>query len=330
MNVPAAAAGKKVRCPQCQAVVQVPATQAPVTQAPAPQAPGTAAAPASMSVSCPGCQKGLKLPAGAAGKTVRCPSCQSAFQVPFASPAAAAAAAMPSPQPQAAAAHRAPALAAAPAAGGLGDLGNFDDLLSDGDFNTTTVAAPPPKPKDDIPVGSGLPKKRNPAFYFLPGLFAIIAASLNILVFVGLLVIAILAVLAVGALAIPLLIFIGFWAVMNISSNAHAIVGGLNVMNRVARSSAGITIGELLFAPLVLDGVFIWNAVELGGEDGSWILPIIVGAVFAAYNWPPAIWLIVILSGKQAKVDFDEYDDGELDELAEELIKRSNAKKASH
>ena len=40
----------------------------------------------------------------------------------------------------------------------------------------------------------------------------------------------------------------------------------------------------------------------------------------------PAIWLIIILSGRQAKIDFGEFDDGELDELADELIRRSTSK----
>ena len=73
LKVPDTAAGKRVKCPACGKVFQVPAT----SDAPAP-AP---AASDKIIVEC-SCGKKLAAPASAAGKQVRCPTCQSLIPVP--------------------------------------------------------------------------------------------------------------------------------------------------------------------------------------------------------------------------------------------------------
>jgi hypothetical protein len=220
------------------------------------------------------------------------------------------------------------AVAPAPAAAvGWSD----DDPFSENDFDPTQVAptwAKRAASPTEIPTGGGPPRKRPAAFYFVPGLLAVIAASLNIVVFLsvaGFIVIGLFMIAGKAAvIALPFLIRVGLWSFFNISANVHAIVGGLNVMRRTGRLTAGVTCGELLVAPVIIDFPFIWEAIWNEDEaEHPWIKPLIIGSIFALYNWPPAIWLIAILSGKQCKIDFDEFDDGELDELAEQLTKRA-------
>ena len=334
MRVPDAAQGKKVKCPKCQATIAVPAGGAAAKST-------TTAQAASGLTNCPSCQRKLKLPASAAGKRVKCPGCSNAFVVPGGAASAApqtsaqqtpapaqlqtaAPASFPAALPGSA---QAPGSAHVPGAGTSQDWSD-DDPFSEEDFDPTRVAGKVVQKTTEIPVGKGPPKKRPAAFYYVPGLLAIIAASINIIVFLtiaGIYIIGLFLVLGGAALiALPFLIRVGIWAFFNISANVHAIVGGLNVMRRTGMTTAGVTCGELLIMPLIIDGIYIFEAImNEDGDDNPWLKPIIVGSVFAAYNWPPAIWLIAILSGKQAKIDFEEYDDGELDELAEQLTKRA-------
>ena len=44
------------------------------------------------------------------------------------------------------------------------------------------------------------------------------------------------------------------------------------------------------------------------------------------WNWPCAVWVIIAISGKQAKIDFEEIDNDELEELAAELQRRAAMK----
>jgi len=73
LKVPDTAVGKRVKCPACGKVFQVPAE--PDDSAPAP------AAIDKIIVEC-SCGKKLAAPASAAGKQVRCPACKSLIPVP--------------------------------------------------------------------------------------------------------------------------------------------------------------------------------------------------------------------------------------------------------
>ncbi|MCO8124284.1 hypothetical protein NHH03_21255 [Stieleria sp. TO1_6] len=296
-----------------------------------------AAAAEALFASCPSCAKKLKLPAGAAGKKVACPGCKAAFVVPAAAPAgaknAASRPAVQAGQPSARAAVSAPRRPVATAAAGSSGAATtassnfFDELVSEDDL-TRLPMAPNASRADSAAVGGGS-KRRPAAFYYVPGLLAVIAGAINIVVFLsltGFIVYGLVSELGKAAIvAAPFLIRIGIWAFFNISANAHAIVGGLNVMRRTAKSSASVTCGELMLAPFFLDSIFIWEAIANEERvDNPWILPIVLGVVFAAYNWPPAIWLMSILNSEQAKVDFEDYDDDDLDEMANQLVSKSS------
>lgn len=73
LKVPDTAAGKKVKCPGCDKIIQVPGPAAP-------------AAPAGTIVVACSCGKKLAAPASAAGKQVRCPACQAVLSVPGGAP----------------------------------------------------------------------------------------------------------------------------------------------------------------------------------------------------------------------------------------------------
>jgi ribosomal protein S27E len=110
MRVPAIAPGQAVKCPGCARVFTVagaapppaPAwwSTAPPPAAPAPPANGNGAGPApppaaeSISVTCQGCKKSIRVPAARAGKNIKCPGCGQVNAVP-AGPAAAPAAPKP-------------------------------------------------------------------------------------------------------------------------------------------------------------------------------------------------------------------------------------------
>ncbi|MEM6469141.1 MAG: hypothetical protein AAF802_06190 [Planctomycetota bacterium] len=98
LNVGADSAGKKVRCPKCDAVLAVPA--AGLTGASAssgtrqsPATPQTAATPTggTIKATCPHCAKQLEVSQAAVGKQVKCPACSKPFPVGAASGAAAGA-----------------------------------------------------------------------------------------------------------------------------------------------------------------------------------------------------------------------------------------------
>src|SRR6516164_6738279 len=75
MNLGAQLAGKSIKCPGCQQVVKVPGGAA----AAPPPAP---AAPATIAVTCPSCDKQLNLGAHLAGKSIKCPGCKQVVKVP--------------------------------------------------------------------------------------------------------------------------------------------------------------------------------------------------------------------------------------------------------
>ena len=98
VTVPALHAGKKGRCPNCQAVIQIPKS-APQPTAPAPQpqqktqtnpvaVPAATNATGKIDFRCPTCGHGAKAPASAAGLQGQCPKCKSVVQIPKSSQAA--------------------------------------------------------------------------------------------------------------------------------------------------------------------------------------------------------------------------------------------------
>lgn len=82
VRTPATAAGKKGKCPHCDAVVRIPRqSTAPRTDSSAkPEAKPSA--PESIQFFCPSCQHSVSTPASAAGKMGQCPSCESKFRIP--------------------------------------------------------------------------------------------------------------------------------------------------------------------------------------------------------------------------------------------------------
>lgn len=109
VRTPAAAAGKKGKCPNCGAVVKIPEANrlagpeadrggirtAAVTSPRLPSTTQTAESatrqptgmPATVEFACPQCGKPVRTPAAAAGKKGRCPSCNAIFAIPAASTA---------------------------------------------------------------------------------------------------------------------------------------------------------------------------------------------------------------------------------------------------
>ncbi len=81
MKTPASAAGKKGKCPHCQAVVQIPKTSAAAKPAPA-------AAGGQIEFACEHCGSTVKTPAAAAGKKGKCPHCTAVVQIPLTSTSA--------------------------------------------------------------------------------------------------------------------------------------------------------------------------------------------------------------------------------------------------
>lgn len=94
VRTPDSAAGKKGKCPHCQAIVLIPAVIAPGTPpaaapkpAPTPKpaakpAPKPAASSEVIEFACPTCQKSVRTPPSAAGKKGKCPHCQTIVQIP--------------------------------------------------------------------------------------------------------------------------------------------------------------------------------------------------------------------------------------------------------
>ncbi len=80
VRTPATAAGKKGKCPHCDAVVRIPRQSTAVQgeQEPAPKS----AASDSIRFQCPHCDHSVSTPASAAGKKGQCPNCTAQFHIP--------------------------------------------------------------------------------------------------------------------------------------------------------------------------------------------------------------------------------------------------------
>ena len=79
LQVPDAALGKRVKCPDCAHVWQVAQPTADAGAAPKTPTPQPAATSATK---CPGCGRDIQIPASMAGKRVKCPGCSHVWQVP--------------------------------------------------------------------------------------------------------------------------------------------------------------------------------------------------------------------------------------------------------
>lgn len=173
VRVPASFAGKKGKCPICQAVVQIPqvaaesgtggASKSPTRQQPAPQEParkqaGSAAArqqaaaggkPAAggppISFSCPHCSRQVKTPASAAGKKGKCPHCAAVIQIPSGAPSAPPDIVEAAPDE----------LTELPATPGPSDFGGLEPLPGANDPFGVTAPAPGSGPAADDPLGLG-------------------------------------------------------------------------------------------------------------------------------------------------------------------------------
>ncbi|MGI9471261.1 MAG: RDD family protein [Rubripirellula sp.] len=113
-----------------------------------------------MKIKCPACQAVLNIPDTAAGKVVKCP-CGKQLRAPGGSPAATAQAAQPAPAPAGAArpaaappARPAARRAPAPQAGGF-DAGLFDEL-TDQDLQPVASQYSTPQTQAPTPAGGGL------------------------------------------------------------------------------------------------------------------------------------------------------------------------------
>lgn len=286
-----------------------------------------------ISIRCSGCSRTINAPDHAAGKRVKCPACGTVLSVPAAKPATAApAAAQPaaparSPAaPSPAAAPPAAAFPSSPAFSPFGPSQEVDDsLLTDGDFQSYNPAAPRAKSGTEIPQ----PKKqykRPKSYYKVPGVLGICAASLNILAAVGLIIFLIVLIVGVamsgeqgiafliGMLSLRLFLFAGF----TIAGNVHAIVACLNLIHMTSRGASQLSIGEFILNPLAYGLLLFFS--------GGWIAGVVTMVIFALWNWPCAVWIAVAVSGKQAKIDFEEMDNDELEAAAAELQRRAAMK----
>lgn len=298
---------------------------------------------------CGGCSRKIRVPDTAAGKRVKCPQCgeiqavgrpTSAAQAevrPNSKPASPTSVVpgprKPAARPVAAKPAAANPVAARPVAAGFastpfagGFAGFEDDLLTGSDLAG---------PLRGLEHGAGSPaveipkapkkKKRSKAFYWAPGVCAIGAAGLNILTLLGALIFIVWAMIALmqaevagaGLLLYPIirLCIFGFFVA---GGNIHAIVAGLNLVTMRGRTASAVAIGELVSTPIAF-ALFFWFLL-------GWVAGLIFGIGMALYNWPVAGWVALAIAGKQAKIDFDEYDGDELDNLAEELQNRVSKK----
>ncbi|WP_153557135.1 hypothetical protein [Roseimaritima sediminicola] len=222
-----------------------------------------------------------------------------------------------------------PAPSAPPAFSPFGQEKKVDDsLLTDSDFQATNPLFAK-KSGTDIPKGKKT-YKRPKAYYRTPGIFGIVAASLNILAAIGLIIFLLVVIIGVavsgeegiamviGLLSLRLFLFAGF----TIAGNIHAIVACMNLIAMTSRGASKLSIGEFLLNPVAY-AILVYF-------DGGWIASLVTGGIFALWNWPAAIWVAIAVSGKQAKIDFEEVDSDELDELAAELQRRAAMKEGGH
>jgi serine/threonine protein kinase len=90
VRTPASTAGKKGKCPNCGAVVQIPLHSTPLAvaadgqRAAATGQPAAAESRAGFEFQCPKCSKPVRTPPGAAGKKGRCPTCGAIVDIPAA------------------------------------------------------------------------------------------------------------------------------------------------------------------------------------------------------------------------------------------------------
>ncbi|QEG40513.1 hypothetical protein [Roseimaritima ulvae] len=270
-----------------------------------------------ISIRCSGCSRTINAPDHAAGKRVKCPACATVLSVPASQPAAAA-------QPAAVAPPA--AVPSVPAFSPFGPNKEVDDsVLTDSDFQTFNPAAPRVKTGTDIPQAKK--KQKRPASYYkLPGILGIGAASLNILAAVGLIVMLIIAIVGVAVsgeqgiaaiiaiLCLRLFLFAGF----TIAGNVHAIVACLNLIHMTSRGASQLSIGEFILNPVCYGLLMFFG--------GGWVFGLVTMGIFALWNWPCAVWIAIAITGDQAKLDFEEVDDDELEELAAELQRRAAMK----
>ena len=90
LAVPAAAAGRKGKCPHCGTVMAIPSTgSSPPAADESSRWRGGGQGPASIQFNCPSCSRSVKVAASAAGIRGQCPHCKSVVQIPSrSSPAA--------------------------------------------------------------------------------------------------------------------------------------------------------------------------------------------------------------------------------------------------
>ncbi|QDS92668.1 hypothetical protein FF011L_14150 [Roseimaritima multifibrata] len=293
-----------------------------------------------ISIRCPQCSTAIKAPDQAAGKRVKCPKCATVIAVPAAQPAQKSAAQRPAAPKAAApksAAKRPPAQRpASPAPTPSNAYSPFesdepkfgdDDLLTQSDFDSHNPFKSKKPSGPDIPQAKAKAKRAD-SFYKTPAIVGMVASGLNIsaaLVLVILLIIGIVRTalagedgmaLAIGLLSVRLLIFAGF----TIGGGIQSIIASLNLWHRTSRNACMIAVGEFIFNPLAFGLLFYFSDIE------SWIVPLVIGGVFAIWNWTAAVWFILAVSGEQAKIDFEEIDSDEIDELAAELQRRAAKK----
>jgi len=287
---------------------------------------------------CSGCSRTINAPDNAAGKRVKCPACATVLSVPASSAPAAARAksqAVPSAPASQAPSFQAPATQVPVSSAPLyspfePERVDDDGLLTDSDFKTFNPAAPRGPSGPEIPQAKKK-QKRPASFYKVPAIFGIVAASLNIAAALGLVVFMILLIvwavqadeaglaLLIGFLCLRLLIF----SVFTIGGSIHAIVASLNLLHQTSRTACGVAVGEFFFNPIAFSLLTYFTFDSI-------IAAIVVGCVFALWNWPCAGWFAWAISGEQAKIDFEEVDDDELEELAAELQRRAAKKEGGH
>lgn len=89
VRVPAAHAGKKGKCPHCQAINSIPMSSTLGASGKFRTTGGTtqpaAASGGALTFPCPQCQRQVKTPAAAAGKKGKCPHCAAVIQIPLSS-----------------------------------------------------------------------------------------------------------------------------------------------------------------------------------------------------------------------------------------------------
>jgi len=101
VRTPAAAAGKRGKCPHCGDIMQIPLldeqshspapdrvqaprpqVESPARAAPTTKSTGTSASGAMIEFLCTNCQNKMRAPAGLAGKNGKCPRCQTVVRIP--------------------------------------------------------------------------------------------------------------------------------------------------------------------------------------------------------------------------------------------------------